>query len=71
MKYAMPSTPAVFDLDSDGFADVIYIGDLGGQIFKWTISEIGEDRVNDTAVAGPEVQPSWNLKRFFEVRRAV
>jgi type IV pilus assembly protein PilY1 len=43
MKYAFPSTPAVLDHDFDGFADVVYIGDLGGQIWKWDISSVGED----------------------------
>ncbi len=65
MVYAIPSTPAVFDLDSDGFADVIYVGDLGGQLFKWVISEIGEDRVNDSSAVGDFSQPSWPFKKFF------
>ena len=30
MRYAFASAPVVFDLDYDGFADVVYIGDLGG-----------------------------------------
>jgi type IV pilus assembly protein PilY1 len=43
MKYGFPSAPAVLDLDFDGFADVVYIGDLGGQMWKWDISAVGED----------------------------
>ena len=35
-----PSRP-VLDLDGDGFADLVYIGDLGGQLWKWDISPIG------------------------------
>ncbi|HTO55446.1 MAG TPA: PilC/PilY family type IV pilus protein [Myxococcota bacterium] len=41
MKYAMPAEPAVLDLDNDGFADVVYIGDTGGQMWKWDISAVG------------------------------
>ncbi|MGI9644724.1 MAG: pilus assembly protein, partial [Ilumatobacteraceae bacterium] len=41
MVYALPSSPAVLDLDQDGFADVVYIGDLGGQLWKWDISAVG------------------------------
>ncbi len=41
MKYAIPSTPAVLDLNADGFADVVYVGDLGGQLWKWDISDVG------------------------------
>ncbi|HTO07447.1 MAG TPA: PilC/PilY family type IV pilus protein [Myxococcota bacterium] len=41
MKYAMAAEPSVLDLDEDGFADVIYEGDLGGQLWKWDISAVG------------------------------
>ncbi len=41
MKYAIPSEPAVIDTDFDGFADVVYVGDLGGQLWKWDLSAIG------------------------------
>lgn len=43
MRYSIPSAPAVLDLDHDGFADVVYIGDLGGQLWKWNISAVGAD----------------------------
>ncbi|MBW2698392.1 MAG: hypothetical protein JRE70_18055, partial [Deltaproteobacteria bacterium] len=65
MKYAIPSTAGVFDLDFDGFADIIVVGDLGGQMWKWVIKPIGEDRVNDSSPLGDYSQPSWPLKRFF------
>ncbi|MEZ4291686.1 MAG: hypothetical protein R3E53_14570 [Myxococcota bacterium] len=42
MDYAVSSTPAVLDLNYDGFADIVYVGDLGGQVFKWVIRDIGE-----------------------------
>ena len=41
MKYAIAAEPAVLDLNNDGFADVIYIGDAGGQMWKWDVSAIG------------------------------
>jgi len=34
MTYSMPSQPKVADFNSDGYADTIYIGDLGGQVFR-------------------------------------
>jgi hypothetical protein len=43
MKYSIPSAPAVFDLDNDGFGDVVYVGDLGGQVWKWVINPVGLD----------------------------
>ncbi len=65
MVYAIASTPAVYDLDFDGFADVVLVGDLGGQLWKWVISDVGEDRVNDSSNVGDYTQPSWPLKKFF------
>ncbi|MBW2294285.1 MAG: hypothetical protein JRG94_18530, partial [Deltaproteobacteria bacterium] len=63
MLYAISMPPAVFDVNSDGFADVVYIGDLGGNMFKWVINEVGEDRVNDGT--GLRTQPNWPFKVFF------
>jgi type IV pilus assembly protein PilY1 len=50
MIYALPSEPAVLDLNFDGFADVVYIGDVGGQIWKWDISAVGVDSNSDNEV---------------------
>lgn len=41
MKYAVSAEPSVLDWNSDGFADVVYFGDLGGQLWKWDISAVG------------------------------
>jgi len=35
MDYAMPSPPAMVDTDLDGFIDTAYIGDLGGNIWRF------------------------------------
>lgn len=61
MLYAIPSAPAVLDYDLDGFADVIYIGDLGGNIWKWVI------KANGTAdpTSGQLYQPNWSFRKFF------
>jgi len=64
MQYALVSTPAVVDTTGDGFADVIYVGDLGGNLFKWVIHEIGEDRVNDGT--GLRTQPNWKFQHLFQ-----
>jgi type IV pilus assembly protein PilY1 len=63
MLYAIPSSPGVFDLDFDGFADVIYVGDLGGNLWKWVIEPIGYDRVN--GAGSPDDQPSWTFRKLF------
>lgn len=59
MKYAFPSAPGVLDLDFDGFADVVYIGDLGGQMWKWDISAIGVDGNADNVI------DNWKGTVFF------
>jgi len=68
MLYAMPSTPSVFDIDHDGYADVIYIGDLGGNVWKWVLkydplrgNKLG-DAVNDAADV---TQPTTRFRRWF------
>ncbi len=71
MLYAIPASPAVFDLDFDGFADVIYVGDLGGNVWKWVLSGrdfldnvvLVEDVVNGT---GSVDQPQLPFKKWFE-----
>jgi type IV pilus assembly protein PilY1 len=60
MNYAMPSRPAVIDLDFDGFADVIYIGDLGGQVWKWDVSALGDDSVGSDGIID-----NWDHGIFF------
>jgi type IV pilus assembly protein PilY1 len=50
MIYAIPSEPAVLDLNFDSFADVVYIGDTGGQVWKWDISAVGVDSNSDNEV---------------------
>ncbi len=60
MKYSIASMPAVLDLDFDGFADVVYVGDLGGQLWKWDISEKGDDSDSDGEFDG------WSFGVFFD-----
>lgn len=64
MCYAFASTPAVFDVDGDGFADTIVVGDLGGQVWKWVIRGLGEDAANTGASI--EVQPNWSFRKIFQ-----
>jgi type IV pilus assembly protein PilY1 len=60
MLYSLPSKPAVLDLDFDGFADVVYIGDLGGQVWKWDISAIGDDSSGSDGIID-----NWSHGLFF------
>jgi type IV pilus assembly protein PilY1 len=62
MHYAMPSSPGVLDYDQDGFADVIYIGDLGGNVWKWVIRANGQDAPSSEQL----YQPNWSFRKFFD-----
>jgi type IV pilus assembly protein PilY1 len=68
-SYAIASTPSVLDTNFDGYADLVYIGDLGGNVWKWVIHDIAEDRVNDGS--GLVTQPSWTFRKFFEAPETV
>ncbi len=61
MTFSFPSTPAVLDMDFDGFADLVYIGDLGGQLWKWDLSKVGEDLDSDGLIDAS----SWPAGVFF------
>ena len=37
MKYSMPADPALLDHDGDGHTDQIYIGDMGGQVWRFDV----------------------------------
>jgi type IV pilus assembly protein PilY1 len=71
MRSAMPSTPAVFDLNNDGFADVIYVGNLIGTMFKWVVKPLGGDPVNGSHSSDDADQPNWPFKRFFQAPIAI
>lgn len=52
MSYSMPSDPLVIDTDSDGYADRVYIGDTGGQLWRFVLE--GADK------------SAWTATRIFE-----
>jgi hypothetical protein len=66
LQYAFAAQPAVFDLDFDGFADVVYMADLGGQIWKWAISAVGDDPIHNTLANDSVGQPNWPFTLFFQ-----
>src|SRR5262249_20178667 len=62
MCLSLAATPAVYDTDNDGFADLIYVGDLGGNIWKWVIK-------NPLTLSGATTasQPTtdWPFRQWF------
>jgi type IV pilus assembly protein PilY1 len=43
MQYSIPASPKVLDLNGDGTADQVYVGDMGGQIFRFDIGVTGNN----------------------------
>ncbi len=62
MLYAIPSSPAVLDYDQDGFADVIYVGDVGGNVWKWVVRAPGIADPGSTTL----YQSNWSFRKFFD-----
>ncbi len=72
MRYAFAASPAVFDLNRDGYADVAYFGDLGGNVWKWVLSDDVVDPINGTEtderhlVSPPSDVDGWKFFKFFQ-----
>ena len=65
MHYAFAATPAVYDLNFDGYADVIYAADVGGNVWKWVIKNVGHDSVN-SASTDYDQNTDWSFSLFFK-----
>ena len=62
MCFALSATPAVYDSDGDGFADVIYAGDLGGNMWKWVIKD--PLQLSDATTASTPAT-DWPFRKWF------
>jgi hypothetical protein len=62
MLFGFAAAPAVFDLDFDGYADIVYFGDLGGNLYKWVIEDFADLPSNDADLD----QSGWVWVRLFE-----
>ena len=51
MNFSIAANPTAVDLNNDGYVDRVYVGDVGGQLWKFDVS------ANDTA--------TWSGKRLF------
>lgn len=48
MRYSIPSDVAVLDVDLDGIADQLYVGDMGGQVWRF---DFNNSRVSNDSVS--------------------
>jgi type IV pilus assembly protein PilY1 len=57
MNFSLAANPAAVDLDNDGFIDHVYIGDVGGQLWKFDVSA--------AATLSGGLVTNWTGKRVF------
>ena len=57
MRFAFAASPSVFDLNFDGYADVAYFGDLGGNLWKWVLTDDVIDPINGS---GGDIEQRWD-----------
>lgn len=67
MKYSIPARISVIDRDNDGFADHMYVADMGGQIFRLDIynGEARSDLVSGQLLAQLGADDAENNRRFY------
>ncbi len=63
MNYAIPSTVAALDRDSDGIVDRIYVGDLGGNL--WRIAKSPNSAVVGDAAKDVNLIDNWDIRKLF------
>ena len=63
MNYSLPASPAIADIDNDGFIDTAYIGDLGGSMWRFKFCAVG-----DADTCNPS---NWSGARLFEASSGV
>ncbi len=61
MTFSIPASPAIVDTDNDGFVDTAYIGDLGGNIWRFKFCSQEDYSKNSNCGTG-----SWKGGRLFQ-----
>lgn len=57
LTYSMPASPAIVDTDNDGFYDTVYLGDLGGSMWRFKMCTSSDASSCSTA--------NWSGGQFF------
>jgi type IV pilus assembly protein PilY1 len=57
MNFSIPAPPTAVDLNGDGYVDRVYIGDIGGQLWKFDVSA--------AATTSGGLVTNWTGKRVF------
>jgi Tfp pilus tip-associated adhesin PilY1 len=62
MDYSIPGTPAIVDTDNDSFVDTAYIGDLGGNMWRFKFCRASD--MPNCAISGQTT--NWGGGLFFD-----
>ena len=68
MNYSIAASPLALDLDADGYIDRVYIGDIGGQLWKIDLSkraQLSGSPPTAATCADATSSDCWMGKRFF------
>lgn len=60
MRYSMPAPPSIVDYDNDGFIDTVYLGDLGGNMWRFKLC------TSAMIAAGSCTTSQWTGGIFFD-----
>jgi hypothetical protein len=66
LDYSIPGTPAIIDTDNDTFIDTAYIGDVGGNVWRFSFCKSSDK--SRCAISGQTV--NWNGSLFFDAETA-
>jgi len=61
MKYSIPASPAIVDTDQEGFIDTAYVGDLGGNMWRFKFCRAAD--MPDCGISGQSV--NWTGGRLY------
>jgi len=65
MTYSIPSDIGVYDINGDGKADRLYVGDMGGQLWRFNIGNLNNTAGWTGKVIFKTNQPSGDKRKIF------
>lgn len=68
MDYSLPGTPVIVDTDNDGFIDTAYVGDLGGNMWRFKFCRATDVNTSSCGISGKTV--NWSGSLFFNASTA-
>ena len=68
MTYAIPSSVSTVDVDGNQYTDRLYVGDLGGQLWRFDVDDLNKNNWSGKVIfdANPGADASTGRKIFYE-----